>query len=1076
VRTSFSKGTSSAASPPRGARTLTHRVATLLLVAAGLGGTMGCDGDEQPPGSTTTSGSGGAGQGGAGGATTGQGGAGGEAGGGSIPCAAPTDCPGEDNECQTRTCEGSVCGVDHAPANKPVAQQAPNDCLRNVCDGQGSVISVEDDLDVPLDDGNSCSSELCAAGMPLNEPSPAGTPCSANGGKFCDGALECIECLVGGDCTSGVCTDSLCVAPTCGDGVANGSESDVDCGGADCVLCADLQHCWLNSDCQSAICQNNKCKVPTCFDFTENGQETDIDCGGASCNKCATGKGCTQNTDCLSNVCSGTVCLPGCNDGAKNGQETDVDCGGPNCPACGTGKLCLASSDCQSQICTNGSCAAASCGDGLVNSAAEACDDGNPSNTDACLTSCALASCGDGYVYAGVEPCDDGNASNTDACLVGCVAPSCGDGYVQFGVEACDDGNVAAGDGCSPTCALEGCGDGVVAGLEQCDDGNVSNEDGCLNNCTPATCGDGFTWAGAEGCDDGNATPNDGCAANCAVEAPYTCSGSPSVCTSAAEINCNDGLDNDADGSADCVDTDCALGCNASIGPCAAGEALLVYSPTDVPKALTYNVPATSNVTVGGLGEVKRAVVQLNITHTFDADLDISLMSPGGPTLDLSSDNGSSGDNYSNTIFHGACSPVTSGTAPFAGCYSPEQSFAGLNGTGAKGSWALNVNDDATGDNGTLTAWRLSLCVAPTSCGDGLLDMGEACDDGDSTLGDGCNGTCEVEAGFTCAGEPSVCAGICGDGMVVAGEGCDDGDLNAGDGCSATCVVEPGYFCGGAPSTCLAGDVEPNSTFAAADARALDPVPTLITGDVLYGGGIQSVGDKDYFRMQLAADSVVRFETFGPSGDNCPSGFATTLKVFNAAQTQLYTDNSSGIASCSLVTAFLSAGTYYVEVEEYLNDATIAQYRMAVDVIPCSGMETEVNDTQALANAFAGSGSACIMGGHQVASDFDYFVVNVPTSGMSLLVETIEGSSAETCESNGIDSTLTLYDSAGTQLVTDDLDGRGYCSKIDGTGASPSDSAAHNLAAGTYYLRVGSDVSTVNGQFDYRLVLSMRAP
>ncbi|MCA9546925.1 MAG: hypothetical protein KC613_21110, partial [Myxococcales bacterium] len=33
---------------------------------------------------------------------------------------------------------------------------------------------------------------------------------------------------------------------------------------------------------------------------------------------------------------------------------------------------------------------------------------------------------------------------------------------------------------------------------------------------------------------------------------------------------------------------------------------------------------------------------------------------------------------------------------------------------------------------------------------------------------------------------------VCGNGAVEAGEACDDGNLDAGDGCAADCTVEPG--------------------------------------------------------------------------------------------------------------------------------------------------------------------------------------------------------------------------------------------------------------------------------------------
>jgi MYXO-CTERM domain-containing protein len=91
-------------------------------------------------------------------------------------------------------------------------------------------------------------------------------------------------------------------------------------------------------------------------------------------------------------------------------------------------------------------------------------------------------------------------------------------------------------------------------------------------------------------------------------------------------------------------------------------------------------------------------------------------------------------------------------------------------------------------------------------CGDGKLGaMGEICDDGNASNGDGCSATCQIEPGWQCAGEPSVCTPICGDGLIVGDEGCDDKNLVSGDGCSAACVIEPGYSCSGQPSVCSPG-------------------------------------------------------------------------------------------------------------------------------------------------------------------------------------------------------------------------------------------------------------------------------
>ena len=100
--------------------------------------------------------------------------------------------------------------------------------------------------------------------------------------------------------------------------------------------------------------------------------------------------------------------------------------------------------------------------------------------------------------------------------------------------------------------------------------------------------------------------------------------------------------------------------------------------------------------------------------------------------------------------------------------------------------------DDGNGGNGTCGP----------ECGDGIQQIEEACDDGNSTTGDGCSDSCKVEGGWTCTGAPSVCTPNCGNGTLDAGETCDDGATVDGDGCSSTCFVEDRWSCSGAPSVC----------------------------------------------------------------------------------------------------------------------------------------------------------------------------------------------------------------------------------------------------------------------------------
>ena len=88
-------------------------------------------------------------------------------------------------------------------------------------------------------------------------------------------------------------------------------------------------------------------------------------------------------------------------------------------------------------------------------------------------------------------------------------------------------------------------------------------------------------------------------------------------------------------------------------------------------------------------------------------------------------------------------------------------------------------------------------CQREITCGDGVLAAPESCDDGNTKDGDGCSGSCTIEAGWRCPVPGSRCAPICGDGMIVGLESCDDRNTVGGDGCSAICLVEPTPFtCG----------------------------------------------------------------------------------------------------------------------------------------------------------------------------------------------------------------------------------------------------------------------------------------
>jgi fibro-slime domain-containing protein len=130
--------------------------------------------------------------------------------------------------------------------------------------------------------------------------------------------------------------------------------------------------------------------------------------------------------------------------------------------------------------------------------------------------------------------------------------------------------------------------------------------------------------------------------------------------------------------------------------------------------------------------------------------------------------------------------------------------------TGAGGSGSGRGGSNGTGGH-TFDAGSIDLPSTITmTCGNGKLDPGEQCDDGNTVGGDGCTPLCQIEKGWTCPtpGQPCVRDAVCGDGVITPPETCDDGNTTGGDGCSSTCQVESGWRCPepGKPCVPICGD------------------------------------------------------------------------------------------------------------------------------------------------------------------------------------------------------------------------------------------------------------------------------
>ncbi|CAJ1437050.1 unnamed protein product [Effrenium voratum] len=485
-----------------------------------------------------------------------------------------------------------------------------------------------------------------------------------------------------------------------------------------------------------------------------------------------------------------------------------------------------------------------SCADGHPHDAEE-CDDGNMVDGDGCSTSCKvelgwtceaqpLGLYADGWgrgpskcrasgidgLRVGDEECDDCNLQAGDGCDNGRVEPGYTCDYKgRLGIESPCPGVLAAdtnnyltftADSCHVTC-----GDGIrhiVAG-EECDDGNVINGDGCTSDCriepgyecptigwpavllTPCRpiCGDGLR-RGTEACDDNNTVAGDGCW-DCKVEIGWFCKRigegeGEEVCRNTClngDIDpgedCDDANTFDNDGCSNCI-IEQGWTCEAianrptSTGPgsfCTpiCGDGLRIELGTLAEQCDDGNFLAGDGCSPDCQVEPGwQCVVQANSTALrCEQTCGDGLLAPGEQCDDGNKELGDGCDNLCRVERGFVCTPEDAFTKSEVSSGPP---FAAQNRT-----------------------------VCQPICGDGLalLSFGEACDDGNRVPSDGCDESCQVEAGYTCGtGEGvtaglSLCTPICGDSLLRAPEQCDDGNAGKGDGCDETCQLEQGYQC-----------------------------------------------------------------------------------------------------------------------------------------------------------------------------------------------------------------------------------------------------------------------------------------
>ncbi len=561
----------------------------------------------------------------------------------------------------------------------------------------------------------------------------------------------------------------------------------------------------------------------------------------------------------------------------------------------------------------------------------------------------AVAACGD----------DGGNNNGDD---------TCGDGQTT-GAEQCDDGNTMNGDGCSSTCRNESsgpvCGDGVMSGNEECDDSNTMDGDGCSATCMdeekPETCGNGALDAN-EDCDDANTIANDGCTA-CNVDNGWTCNdAAPSVCTMVVT----------ADGT-----------CNAPFEVTLAADA----DGDLVGHAMGDTTTSTDQVMAAECGDVPSAGGGKDHEYKFTlaAPADVWIHGEETPAFDtllrLSTASCSLTSVIADDQSGFACSDDNGIDFP------DELYYVNL----PAGTYYLTVDGSASAAEG---AYDVTIIAFMTStCGDGLLDFGEECDDDDDMGGDGCDARCDVEDGYICDTDvdPSVCEMTCGNGTFEpALEECEYIVGVNDDICTATCTLVSDVT-----------EAEPNDTAAQA--------MTITEADHRIRGSLTSATDVDLYKITLTQPAFLELETYNASDEyddnytgiglvptfDCYYSANTKLAVFDAADDvtvdamALAIDDNDGDIDCSYIggedlanplEGLLEPGTYIIKVT-----GTAAQSRYILDVY-ISPAAAPVAGDLVINEVMAADGTADTNCDGDMAGETDEFVEIVNVSNKLLTI------------------------------------------------------------------------------------------
>ncbi len=155
----------------------------------------------------------------------------------------------------------------------------------------------------------------------------------------------------------------------------------------------------------------------------------------------------------------------------------------------------------------------------------------------------------------------------------------------------------------------------------------------------------------------------------------------------------------------------------------------VTFTSTQVPVTIVDNDTVISTISVTDEFVIAGLTLTLDITHSFDPDLEATLIDPRGTRIKLFTNVGDSGtrQNFTNTTFDDAAStPIQNGGPPFFGRFNPQMPLSALRNRPAKGIYTLEIRDSRTGNTGRLNSWSLTFQKPTPGTGLGELVADQA--------------------------------------------------------------------------------------------------------------------------------------------------------------------------------------------------------------------------------------------------------------------------------------------------------------------------------------------------------------